>query len=503
MIELKNVSYVYPSADGAQHEASLVDIDFELNSGELVALVGPNGAGKSTLGRVLCGTYKPSAGSVLGDGKELLGDELHKLVGYVRQDPSSQLVAPTVFSEVAFGPCNLGLPEDEVRARISWALEAVGLKGFAERLVSELSGGELQRLSLAGVLAMKPRYLVLDEVTSQLDGASREQLRGIIRELAASGTGILSIAHDAIEVAQADRIVLAEAGKIAWQGAPRDFFANEDLIERSCLRVPLEPKRYKAISERIPTPTLLFENASVRYDDFDALSNVSLTAMQGQVLLVAGRSGSGKSTLASLASGLIKPDAGSVLLGGAQVHVGSVGLCMQRPEAQLFCDSVLDDVAFGPINQGLSRDEAYEEAAQALEAFGISKELWDASPFALSGGQRRRVALAGIVALRSDVFIFDEPTVGIDAKGCAQLRGVISKLAQGGKAVVVVSHDIEEWLGIADAVALLGEGKLIWQGCAKELVEQKLVLNKAGLGKLPWELMRALLSGFGLGGDAA
>lgn len=501
MIELKDVSYAYPSATGQSSE-SLSSISFELNPGDLVALVGANGAGKSTLGRVLCGTYVPREGKVLSDGVELEGEALHKLVGYVRQDPTSQLVAPTVFDEVAFGPCNLGLSEELVRERISWALAQVSLSGYEERLVSELSGGELQRLALAGVLACKPQYLVLDEVTSQLDGASREQLRSIIEKQVHGGTGIVLIAHDAIEVARASCVVLLEAGKVAWQGSPAAFFADAALVERACLRIPHVAQYAPETSKKIPVPELILEDVSVVFDDYSALSNVSLTAYQGQVLLIAGRSGSGKSTLANVCSGLLEPDAGTALLDGTSVQVGSVGLCMQRPEAQLFCDSVCDDVAFGPINNGMSEIEAHQRSKELLISFGIPEELFDTSPFALSGGQRRRVALAGIVALGTNVIIFDEPTVGLDAAGCAFLKDAIKRLAAEGKAVMVVSHDVDEWLDVAQSVALLEAGKLIWQGAPADLYQQAVMLEKAGLGVPVWEQMAAELARLGVSAKA-
>lgn len=503
MIRLEKVSYAYPSAETVHPEPSLHDVDFELNEGELVALVGANGAGKSTLGRVLCATFKPSEGRVLYNDAELEENELHRLVGYVRQDPSSQLVAPTVFDEVAFGPCNLGLSEEEVRERIAWALGAVNLSGYEERLVSELSGGELQRLSLAGVLAMKPQYLVLDEVTSQLDGIARETLRSIVAEQASAGVGVVMIVHDAIEVARSNRVVLIEDGTVSWQGSPKEFFETPSLISRAHLRVPTEPKALQGVSSQIPNPELLFEDVTVAYDGLAALNNVSLVAKKGEILLVVGRSGSGKSTLASVGSGLIEPDAGKVLLDGKAVQLGQVALCMQRPEAQLFCDSVLEDVAFGPLNSGATKEEARARAKEALQALDVSEAMWEKSPFLLSGGQRRRVALAGIVALDTNVLIFDEPTVGLDANGREHLKACIASLAKQGKAVVVVSHDIDEWLDIVHEVVLLEAGECVWMGSAKELFAQPLMLKRAGLGVAPWEQMSVEFKRLGVSAPSA
>lgn len=501
MIELRHVSYAYPVAPGQTPTETLTDVSFKLAPGEIVALVGQNGAGKSTLGKVLCGTYEPQEGGAYIDGAQeaATADELHHKVAYVRQDPISQLVAPRVFDEVAFGPCNFGLPEQDVRERIAWALETVGLTDFEDRLVSELSGGELQRLAIAGVLACKPAYIVMDEVTSMLDSVSRQEIRTIIEAQAKAGTGILLVAHDAIEVARANRVVLMEAGNIAWEGSPAQFFANPELVSRACMKVPQVPT-FAERSPKQPTPSLILQDVSVSFDARPALSNLTLTANQGHVLLVAGRSGSGKSTLASVCTGLLAPDSGEALYEGHPIVVGSVGLCMQRPEAQLFCDTVLDDVAFGPKNMGASNGEALSRAQEALSSLGIEESLWGASPFALSGGQRRRVALAGIVSLDTKVLVFDEPTVGLDAKGCAQLKEVIKSFATQGKCVVVVSHDVDLWLDAAHEVALIESGRLIWSGIPADLYKQKLLLEKAGLGVPAWEQMAAELAR--LGGEA-
>lgn len=493
MIELKNIAYAYPVASGEAPQ-SLKGANLTLNAGEIVALVGANGAGKSTLGKVLCGTYEPASGGVYVDGSDTpaTSDELHHLVAYVRQDPTSQLVAPRVFEEVAFGPCNLGLSEDEVRERVAVALRQVGLSGFDERLVSELSGGELQRLAIAGVLAMHPAYIVMDEVTSQLDNLARAELRSIIEAQAATGTGILLMAHDAIEVMRAHRVVLLEEGKVSWEGTPAEFFASTDLVERACMKIPAAPQ-FRKLSPAPPTPEILLQDVSVRFEQNPALKDFSLTAYQGQILLVAGRSGSGKSTLASVCAGLLEPDSGVALYDGKPIKVGSVGLCMQRPEAQLFCDTVLDDVAFGPKNMGVALGQALERSQTALSALGLSEELWSTSPFALSGGQRRRAALAGIVSLDTKVLVFDEPTVGLDAKGCAQLKEVIKSYAELGKCVIVVSHDVDLWLDAVHAVVLIQEGKLLWSGAPEELYRQKLLLEKAGLGTPMWEQFAAEL----------
>lgn len=522
MLQLSDARYAYmvsPQADGGapagERQPVLDGASLDVAPGELVCLVGPNGAGKSTLARALCGTVRLDSGSVLLDGKTATLAELHRAVGFVRQDPESQLVAPVVFDEVAFGPCSLGLPEAEIRSRVTKVLAACGLAGFEGRAVSELSGGELQRVALAGVLAMRPVYLALDEVTSQLDASARTDVRAIVRRAVSGGVGVLLVTHDVEEMAAADRVVLMADGRISWAGTPGEFFGDAEVVRRAGLgRVPLgelfcrlardgfligpsldasrligaieddgfagEARealgggRLGEASEPIReisshTSALVARDVAVRYEGTAALDGATVTAAPGRVLLVAGRSGSGKSTLAGVLAGVLETDAGEARLGDSPVRPGMVGLCQQRAENQLFCDTVLDDVAFGPRNLGAATDEADARAREALRSLGVDEVLWGRSPFALSGGQRRRVALAGVVAMRPGAYVLDEPTNGLDAEGRDQLHAVVRRLAAAGAAAVVISHDVGEWLRVVDDVVLLAAGRVAWQGTTDEL----------------------------------
>lgn len=522
MLQLSDARYAYmvsPQADGGapagERQPVLDGASLDVAPGELVCLVGPNGAGKSTLARALCGTVQLDSGSVLLDGKGATSAELHRAVGFVRQDPESQLVAPVVFDEVAFGPCSLGLPEAEIRSRVTKVLAACGLAGFEGRAVSELSGGELQRVALAGVLAMRPGYLALDEVTSQLDASARTDVRAIVRRAVSEGVGVLLVTHDVEEMAAADRVALMADGRIAWAGTPGEFFGDAEVVWRAGLgRVPLgellcrlsrdgflfgpsldasrligaieddgfagEARealgggRLGEASEPIReisshTSALVARDVAVRYEGTAALDGATVTAAPGRVLLVAGRSGSGKSTLAGVLAGVLETDAGEARLGDSPVRPGMVGLCQQRAENQLFCDTVLDDAAFGPRNLGAATDEADARAREALRSLGVDEVLWGRSPFALSGGQRRRVALAGVVAMRPGAYVLDEPTNGLDAEGRDQLHAVVRRLAAAGAAAVVISHDVGEWLRVVDDVVLLASGCVAWHGPATQL----------------------------------
>ena len=556
MIELHDIRYAYvsreepgdgPDSDSA-HEV-LKGAMLSVAEGELVALIGANGAGKSTIARIACGSVDAQRGTVLVDGSPADAEALRRRCGYVRQDPESQLVAPVVFDEVAFGPCNLGLPEDEVRDRVARSLSSCGLGGYERRLVAELSGGELQRVAIAGVLAMGPGYLVLDEVTSQLDASSRARVRRIIREQVACGCGVLSVTHDVEEIAAADRVAFLSDGFISWQGTPEEFFSNDRLLEKArlggerlagvlalvarrgvrfgrCLdaaelaasirerglledvapllelRAPVIPPSDDGTevalgSSAAPAEagSLVFEHTTVRYGDLCALAGLDLRCEAGRVMLLAGQSGSGKSTAAAVACGIQTTDEGTAVLAGPDgsrrpVRPGAVGLCLQRAEDQLFCDSVLEDVAFGPRNLGRPASECHSAAERALRSMGVEESLWDRSPFALSGGQRRRVALAGILAMGPEVYVLDEPTIGLDSEGREFLHGVVRGLARAGHAVLVVSHDVGEWLDVADDVAILESGLLRWHGSAREVADDVRVLEDAGVRAPLWVALR-------------
>lgn len=533
MIEVHDARVSYEDGQPVLREVSCT-----VRPGELVALVGANGSGKSTLGALMCGARLPDAGRVAVDGHDVTADDndcraIRALVGMVRQDPSDQIVSTLVSDDVAFGPRNLGLSEEEVSERVHEALKRAGLFGFETRDTTALSGGEQQRVAIAGMLAMRPSYLVLDEATCQLDSAARPTFRALFDRLArAEGLGVVQITHDPVEMLASDRVVVLDAGRIIWEGTPRALLVSEGaptgvLPERDAYVLALRAAlRDGYFEQRIPTPeellawlkgsqgsavrrTLLasfapfvgcprsivedaapvlrLREAGYSYGNVPALDGVSLDVCTGRILLLAGRSGSGKSTLAQLAAGLLEPSTGSVELAGAAggkgapARAGDCALAFQNPEGQFFLDTVHDELAFAARNFEVSNDEANRRVRHAASQVGLTDDMLVRYPFTLSGGQARRVAIASVLTLDARVCIMDEPSAGLDAAGRHFAHGLARRLALDGIAVVVISHDLEEWMGVADDVALLDAGRIVWQGTAAMCGEDPSVFERCGL----------------------
>lgn len=438
MLEADNVSVSY---DGVK---VLSGHSLSVAPGELVALVGDNGCGKSSLARALCAVRLVDEGRVVVDGHDPSVSELERLhvrqlVGYVQQDPFDQLVCASVFDEVAFGPRNMGLDGQEVVCRVTEALTAVGLAGYEARETARLSGGEQQRLALAGVLAMEPRYLVLDEPTAQLDPTARAQMRALFAELAHDrGIGVILVTHDAHEIALADRVVrLGDA-------PASELSPAADAAKGSCGQIVLDVR-----------------GVLQAYEGRKLLSGANLSVRAGEVVLLGGASGAGKTTLALIAAGLFEPQAGVALVDGKPSVPGCVGLAFQNPEAQCFLNTVFDEIAYAPRNVGVDEARVAMLVHASAARVGLAEELLDRHPMELSGGQARRVGLAATLALDAPAYIFDEPSAGLDTAGRAFAHRLVRELASAGKAVVVISHDVEEWLPVADRSLRVEAGAVV------------------------------------------
>ena len=572
MIDCRGVSFSYdgvtPALDG---------IDLNIEDGEFFCILGGNGSGKSTFAKHLNALLQPDAGTVRINGMDASDPELvydiRSTAGMVFQNPDDQLVATLVEDDVAFGPENLGVPSAQIAQRVREALKGVGLVGFERHETHALSGGQKQRVALAGVLAMEPRVLILDEASSMLDPRGRKGLMKVCRALRDRGMTIVMITHFMEEAAEADRVAVFRAGRVAMLGAPEEILTradelaqlNLDMPASCCLGRALRAKgvpicaqvreadmvaeiaqvyaersgadvagRPSASDSRVldhassaadgmvaSEPVIEISHLSHSYslsarerrrwrkrsttvgasgkqalwgNDPNspwALRDVSLTVRRGEFLGLAGHTGSGKSTLVQHLNGLIRPQEGSVCaLGldlsskkGASAVKAKVGVVFQYPERQLFAETVAQDVAFGPRNLGLPQDEVVRRVATSLARVGLDlAAIGDKSPFELSGGQQRRVAFAGVLAMEPEVLVLDEPMAGLDPAARRDFLELIDRLHREGLTVVMVSHSMDDLANCCDRIVVMNEGAVFAEGTPAQVFAHANELKSIGLG---------------------
>ncbi len=509
MVRLSSVTLRYGDA------RALDGVSLEIPRGQRVCVLGANGSGKSTLASVICGLLAPDEGSVELVGEAVCANGAPDLEAYRRarrglglvfQNPDDQIVTSVVADDVAFGPENLGLPREEIAARVDRELRRVALTEYAASDPSRMSGGQRQRVCIAGALAMEPQVLVLDEPSSLLDVRGREAIMRVMGRLAAAGTTLVHVTHFMDEALAADRVIVMDRGRVALDGTPGEVFSekNAQVIGELGLELPFELRLAEtrratsvddATAEAHPTPSneIVCEVRGVDYSYVrgkKALDGVSFDVHRGESVAIVGQTGSGKSTLMRLLCGLEAPDAGTVTVNGAttankrgrRAVRASVGYVMQHPERQLFAPTVAEDVSFGPRNQGLSSEDVARRVDYALDLVGLGKKR-DHSPFELSGGQKRLAAIAGILAMKPELLVLDEPTAGLDPRGRARLRALLADLRASGATLVQVTHSMED-AARADRVIVLDQSRIIANGTPAEVFSKanEPQLKACGLG---------------------
>lgn len=565
IISCGHVTFTYD-----RQRLALDGVSLSVPRGSLTCVLGGNGSGKSTLAKHLDALLVPDSGSVTVDGLDTSDPEyvydVRSRVGMVFQNPDDQLVATLVEDDVAFGPENLGVPTEELGARVRRSLVQVGLTGFERHETNALSGGQKQRVAIAGALAMDPEVLVLDEASAMLDPRGRDGLMKVVRELNGRGMTVVMVTHIMAEAAEADYVVVLDAGRIRMEGTPQEALTRADELDELGLEVPpacrlalalreegvrgVEPRvREDELVEQLATraarsgivaaghdiaaggesassmagPTdpssalISFDHVWFSYkppkehgrllhgrlsrrgraawgndpDAVWALSDVSLEVRRGEFLGIAGHTGSGKSTLVQQMNGLAHPTRGTVCAFGEDLArkgasadvVARVGVVFQYPERQLFAQTVFDDVAFGPRNLGCDEAEVARRAERSLRQVGLDPAIVrEKSPFDLSGGQQRRVAFAGVLAMEPEVLVLDEPAAGLDPASRRSFLSLIARLHEEGLTVVMVSHDMDDLASLCSRLVIMNEGSVALEGTPNEVFLKGSDLQRIGLG---------------------
>jgi energy-coupling factor transport system ATP-binding protein len=461
---------------------ALRGLDLSIEPGERVLLLGPSGAGKSTLLAALAGLVDPSGGGET-EG-ELLVDGLEPRAardrtGLLLQDPESQIVMGRVGDDVAFGLENRCVPTGGIWARVDAALAAVDFPYARARPTHALSGGEQQRLALAGTLALQPGLLMLDEPTANIDPDGAAELRAVLGQVVDRlGATLLLVEHRVDEsLALVDRVVVIGAGGgVVADGLPREVFHEHGAaLADDGVWVPDYPPAMPPRRDRPrPSALVIAEHAGFRYPGMtvDAVANVDLSVRSAEALAITGPNGSGKSTLALMIAGLLAPRAGRVMAGEALAAghghepiagwpardlVGRIGTVFQDPEHQFLTGSVRQELLLGPRRAGLSEAVAGRRADELLDRLRLT-HLAAANPFTLSGGEKRRLSVATALATAPSLLVLDEPTFGQDRRTWGDLVYLLAALRDSGRGIAFVTHDRAFAHALADRSFQLGAG---------------------------------------------
>ncbi len=541
LIQITDLAYAYPG-DQDHSILALRGITLRIEEGEHVAVIGANGSGKTTLARHLNALLLPSSGEVkiagLDTRQRANHPSIRATVGMVFQYPEDQMVATVAGEDVAFGPANLGLPVQEIRRRD--ALKTVGMWEHRMRPPHLLSAGQMQRLALAGALAMRPRCIVFDETTAMLDPHGRHMVWEIINRLHREGLTIISITHSMEEAAGAGRVVVLHRGEVVLDGSPVAVFNESETLRAVGLDLPPARRvaeRLRSVfpgmnAEVLTTAELLTALPQAAHDRVKAsqpaapaafvqpppakvdgrtlievsglghvymngtplahraLVDVSLEVAEGGAQGLVGSTGSGKSTLLQHLNGLLRPQKGSVRIGEYDLSRPEVdirlvrrmaGLVFQLPELQLFEQYVGDEVSYALRQMGM-RQTLRQDVRWAMETVGLDFETYkDRLSFQLSGGERRKVTLASVLVMKPSILLLDEPTAGLDPSSRRELLHNLKRLHRRGLTLVISSHQMGDVAALADRVTVLNAGSDVLSGTTREVFSQVVRLNDLGM----------------------
>ncbi len=504
-----------------RQELSLKDIAFEVAPGELLLVAGASGSGKTTFIRCVNGLIPRSyKGELTGqihlhgqDITDLTLARISQIVGTVLQDPERQILGSRVRNEVAFGLENLGLPRSEIVQKVAEALEYLRISQLKDRETFSLSGGEKQKVALAGVLAMNPSIVLLDEPLASLDPASAQETLKLVRKMVDEGMAVVMVEHRVEDVLKInpDRVLFMEAGEMRYLGPVEGL---NEVVDYHEIKMPAPVILERASKEPAPPhldilpgvqpakqaesqPLVAFQNVSFYYErGKPVLQAVDLKIQRGDVIAVLGPNGAGKTTLVKHAIGLLKPKQGQVLVNQIDTRQMSIaqiantlGYVFQSPSHMLFAPSVHDELAFGPTNLKHKPDVIEEEVQKAIEIVNLKGREQD-PPLALSFGQQKRVSIAAILAMQSKILVMDEPTAGQDYHNYMSFMDSILQLPSF-EAILFITHDIDLAVIYANRVLLVDEGAIILDGPPEEVLKDQELLRRHRL--VPTSLLKSNL----------
>jgi energy-coupling factor transport system ATP-binding protein len=501
LLEIEGLTFRYRRAS----EPAIHDIDLTLAAGEVLLVAGPSGCGKSTLIRAINGLI-PHAypgelqGTVRIDGVLTTESRLRDLgrsVGTLLQDPAKQIVGATVEAELAFGPENLGVPREEIRARIDEVVDDAGIRHLVGRETAQLSGGERQLLAAGGMLMMRPRLIVVDEPLANLDPATASRLLELLRSLADAGNGIVIVEHrveEALDL-RPDRVLYLDEGRTRYLGSVPGFL---EIADPAAVKLPFDIvlERVRAAmgslrstldieDDGVPrndrsngVPRLEYRAVRAGYGEREVLRGIDASFGRKEVVAVLGPNGSGKTTLFRAAMRLLKPTSGAVIVDGQPIVDRSVadlatvfGYVFQSPSQMLFARTVREELVFGPRNLG--RDPAAFDGivTDALRRTSLDSldGILERPPLTLSFGQQKRLALAIALALEPPTLILDEPSAGQDHRTAwAFMRAVMA--IPGLESLYLITHDVDLALTHATRILLFRDGRVVADGSPAEVI---------------------------------
>lgn len=523
-IRVENLKYKYPNSD----TFALDDVSFTIDKGQFIGIAGMNTAGKTTLCYALSGLiphfFKGAYGGdvFIGEMEVFTHDisDITAKVGLVFENPFSQMTGAkfTVYDEIAFGLENLGIAREEMHERIQESMRLLDIEALRDNNPFSLSGGQMQRVAIASVIAMKPDILILDEPTSQLDPQGSAEVFRVVENLSKEGMTIVMVEQKVEKLAAyADRIFLMHAGKLVDSGTPAKIFSRDDLYTFG-----VEPPVYTTIAKalhlnnketglyptsldempadvinskdvqlitapirRTDSPEINVMNLHFNYKkDSPILQGINIT-FRGEPAAIIGQNGAGKTTFVKLLKALLKPSSGDIIINGNNIKnmtaaklAGTIGLVFQNPNDQIFKNNVLDEVMFGPLNIGQTPEVARANAEKMLDLVGLLDKAGE-NPYDLSLAERKMIAVASILAMDTDIVIFDEPTMGQDVRGKEKLKGIIRELYAQGKLVLCILHDMDFVAETFGRTVIFSNGKLLYDGPTRQAFAEQAILDTA------------------------